>query len=78
MYDHRVYDLRNTTLDEVFNNRNEDTSFKEISIHDVVFDYDKEELEESQIRETAAYQGKLPTPTIESLDNNGVLTIKFD
>ena len=35
LYDQRVYDLRNTTLDEVFNNENEETNFVTISIHDV-------------------------------------------
>ena len=33
LYDYRVYDLRNTTLDEVFSNQHEETSFDKISIH---------------------------------------------
>ena len=46
LYDHRVYDLRNTTLEEVLNNENEDVTFHTISIHDVLYDYDTEEVQE--------------------------------
>ena len=46
LYDHRVYDLRNTTLGEVLNNENEDASFRTISIHDVSYEYNTEEVEE--------------------------------
>ena len=74
LYDYRVYDLRNTTLDAILNNEDQNANFRTVSIHDVLFNYDGEEEPEPVV----AITSELPVPTIESLDNNGVLTIKFD
>ena len=76
LYDKRVYDLRNTTLDDVLNNKNEDVSFLKISLQDALYDYDADEQAEYLAKQE--FKGKLPTPTIESLGNDGLLTIKFD
>ena len=73
LYDGRVYDLRNTTLEEVFNNENEESIFQEIGLQDFTFEEISED-EENQY----PFQGNLPVPTIESLDNDGLLTIKFN
>ena len=37
-YDKRVYDLRNTTLEEVFNNENKETDFQVIGLQESLFD----------------------------------------
>ena len=48
LYEHRVYDLRNTTLAEVFSNENDEVDFHTISIHDVLYNYDNEEVLEKR------------------------------
>ena len=67
-----MYDLRNTTLIEVLNNESEETNFK-------VIDIDDDEFTDSQSEslDTVSVQN-LPTPTIVSLESNGILIIKFD
>ena len=59
----------------MFNNENEETQFKTISVHDVIF---VDEESETEKESTSNVMSKLPKPTIEGLDNDGVLTIKFD
>ena len=81
-FEKRVYDLRNTTLDEIYTNKENSTKFDKVDMFVgtpfSVPSQNETSKNSTDVSVKDVEKTSLPTPRIESLSSDGLLTIRFN